>query len=102
MGMKINLRSVLAIIIVSTILANTAETKPAVDDKSPLKGYGNDIKINKLKHKNDIVLLKKEIYETLGLIIFIFRRGQTIFEERVRCAARFKLRHLLPRQCYYL
>ena len=52
MGVKINLRSVLAIVMVSTILANTAETKPTVDDKTPLKGNGNHIKISKLKDGN--------------------------------------------------
>ena len=46
MGVKINLRSVLAIVMVSTILANTAETKPTVDDEIPLKGNGNNININ--------------------------------------------------------
>ena len=68
MGGKINIMRVLAILMVSTILANTAETKPTVDDKPPLKGNGNNIKINKLKDGNYLVL-KKKIYETLVLII---------------------------------
>ena len=55
MGIKINLRRVLAIVMVSTILVNTAKTKPTVDDEIPLKGNGNNIIINKLKHVNDIV-----------------------------------------------
>ena len=101
MGVNINLRRILAIVTVSTILSNTAETKPTVDDKIPLKGNGNYIKINILKDGNHIVFLFK-IYENLVLIIFFFRRGQTIFEERFRCAARFEPRHLLPRQCYYM
>ena len=41
MGVNINLRRILAIVTVSTILSNTAETKPTVDDKIPLKGNGN-------------------------------------------------------------
>ena len=96
MGVKINFRSVLAIVMVSTILANTAETKPTVDDKPPLKGNGNNIKINKLKDGNYFVFFDPSTDN------IFFRRGQTIFEERFRCAARFKLRHLLPRQCYYM
>ena len=67
MGMKINIGRVLAIVMVSTILVNTAKTKPTVDDEIPLKGNGNNININKLKHGNDI---KKEIYETLLLIMY--------------------------------
>ena len=94
MGVNINLRRILAIVTVSTILSNTAETKPTVDDKIPLKGNGNQIEINILKDGNHIV---KKIYENLVLIIFFFRLGQTIFEERFRRAARFELRHLLPR-----
>ena len=57
MGVKINLRRILAIVIVSTILANTAETKPNVDDKIPLKRNGNYIKINKLKNGDYIAFL---------------------------------------------
>ena len=60
MGVKINLRSVLAIVMVSTILANTAETKPTLDDKTPLKGNGNNIKINKLKDDNYLVFFLVE------------------------------------------
>ena len=41
MGVKINLMHILAIVTVSAFLANTAETKPTVDDKIPLKGNGN-------------------------------------------------------------
>ena len=47
MGVKKNLRSVLAIVMVSTILVNTAKTKPTMDDEIPLKGNGNNIKIHK-------------------------------------------------------
>ena len=65
MGMKINLRRVLAIVMISTILVNTAKTKPAMDGEIPLKGNGNNININKLKLGNDI-----KIYETLLLMIY--------------------------------
>ena len=47
MDVKINIRCVLAIFMVSTILVNTSETKPTLDDEIPLKGNGNDIKIHK-------------------------------------------------------
>ena len=55
MGVKINLMHILAIVMVSATLANTAETKPTVDDKIPLEGNGNYIKINKLNHGKYIV-----------------------------------------------